>query len=166
MRREAGLRSLSVSFRYIDSLLGNIEDALGGPSSRNRAFCHYIPDIPAPERERLEEGIRSLRERLREKMEMLGVSSHTGAVPSSRAIRTDLATIDITLEELKRKDWTDLGWTPEAAGDLRSVFTGLQDVVGNLLETTGPSGCRSPPGNEWDKREGRHTLPERGEENG
>ncbi|HPC55852.1 MAG TPA: hypothetical protein P5029_07250 [Methanolinea sp.] len=166
MGRVAGLRSLAVSFRYIDTLLGTVEDALGNPSPRNRAFCHCIPDIPAAERERLEEGIRALRERLKGEMDRLGISSHAGAVPASRAVRADLATIAITLEELTRKDWTDLGWTQEGAGDLRSVFAGLQEMVGDLLDTAGSSGCRSPPGNEWDKRGGRHTLHERGEENG
>ncbi|MDH7510077.1 MAG: hypothetical protein QHH04_03425 [Methanolinea sp.] len=166
LRREAGLRSLAVSFRYIDTLLGTVEDALGNPSPRNRAFCHYIPDIPAAERERLEEGIRALRERLVEETGRLGISSRAGAVPVSRAVRADLATISITLEELTRKDWADLGWTPEAAGDLRSVLSGLQEMVGDLLDSTGSSGCRIQPGNEWDKRKGRHTFPERGEENG
>jgi len=166
MRREAGQRSLAVSFRYIDSLLGTIEDALENPSPRNRAFYQYIPDIPAKERERLKEGVQSLRDRLVEEMDRVGLSPHAGALPASQAVRADLATIAITLEELMRKDWTDLGWTPEAAGTLRSVFSGLQEMVGDLLNTKESSGCRSHPGNEWDKHGGRHTLSKREEQNG
>lgn len=129
-------------------------------------FRRYIPDISATEREKILEGVRSAKKRLVEEMERLGLSPYAGAIPASRAIRADLATIKITLEELKRKDWVDLGCAPEAEGDLRVTFSGLQGIITEITGHDMSQWDSKDPGNEEDKRGGRHNLPERGEDSG
>ncbi len=154
--RENGLRSLAVSFRYIDTVLSAIEEVLEETASRPRAFLHYIPDIPAPEREELAERVCAFRERLRHEMGSLGISPHAGAVPASRVVRADLTTIEITLEELKRKDWADLGLSRDAAEDLCSAFSVMQEMVAEMAGI----GASHPPGGqakaEGDKQERGH----------
>lgn len=123
MRRgNNGARVLAGALLYIDTLLSRTEEALGEDPRGHGAFRHYVPDIPAASRERLRGGVRALRERLAEEVDRLGIPPDTGAVPTSRAVRANLTTVEITLEELSRRDWGDLGWPPaETDGLLRAV---------------------------------------------
>ncbi|MDI9633505.1 MAG: hypothetical protein QFX32_05535 [Methanolinea sp.] len=159
-RGNNGARVLAGALQYIDALLSRTEEALGEETRGHAAFRHYVPDIPAASRERLCLGVRALRERLAEEVDRLGIPPDTGAVPTSRAVRANLAAVEITLEELSRRDWGDLGWPPsETEGLLRAVALLREEA--RALSTSLPR-----DGDEGDKSGGDKPPPEREEDDG
>lgn len=124
-------RWLFVTFEYIDRLLKDIEEVLDGPPD-GTAFPRTIPDIPGERRQMIREAIPPIRHRLVQVLDDLAVRRTQKAIPASRAIRTNLTTIEITLEELKRKEW---GKPDRSAGDgeeMKNMIDGLCDMVSVL----------------------------------
>jgi hypothetical protein len=128
---ENKVRWLRVTFEYVDSLLGDIEEVLECSPTRS-AFPRSDPDIPAERRPMIKNAIQLIRGRLITIMDDLSISRNRKAIPASRTIRTNLTMIDITLEELKRKEWGGPDSPPQAAEELRILMEGLQEMVAGL----------------------------------
>jgi len=131
--RESGLdenqeRWLCVTFEYIDSLLRDIEEVLDG-SPAGSAFPRNVPDIPEERRQMIRDAIPPIRQRLVQVLDDLAVPRNQKAIPASRTIRTNLTTIDITLEELKRKEWGIPGSPSGTSDEMRSIIEGLREMV-------------------------------------
>jgi hypothetical protein len=124
-------RWLCVTFEYIDGLLRDIEEVLDG-SPVGSAFPRNVPDIPEERRQMIREAIPPIRNRLVQLMDDLAIQRNQKAIPASRTIRTNLTTIDITLEELKRKEWGRPDSSPETAKELRTLIEGLREMVSEL----------------------------------
>lgn len=134
--RESGLdenqeRWLCITFEYIDGLLRDIEEVLDG-SPVDSAFPRNVPDIPEARRQMIRDAIPPIRQRLVQVLDDLAVPRNQKAIPASRTIRTNLTTIDITLEELKRKEWRIPGSPSGTAEELRSIIEGLRKMVSGL----------------------------------
>ncbi|OPZ44066.1 MAG: hypothetical protein BWY93_00805 [Euryarchaeota archaeon ADurb.BinA087] len=134
--RESGLdenqeRWLCVTFEYIDSLLRDVEEVLVG-QPEGSAFPRNVPDIPEKRRQMIRDAIPPIRQRLVQVLDDLAVPRTQKAIPASRTIRTKLTTIDITLEELKRKEWGRPGSSPGIAEEMRSIIEGLREMVSGL----------------------------------
>ena len=121
-------RWLCVTFEYIDGLLRDIEEVLDG-SSVDSAFPRNVPDIPEKRRQMIRDEIPPIRHRLVKVLDDLAIQRNQKAIPASRTIRTNLTTIDITLEELKRKEW---GSSPECAEEMRNLIEGLRGMISEL----------------------------------
>jgi hypothetical protein len=134
--RESGLdenqeRWLCVTFEYIDGLLRDVEEVLDG-SSVESAFPRNVPDIPEKRRQMIRDAIPPIRQRLVQVLDDLAVPITQKAIPASRTIRTNLTMIDITLEELKRKEWGIPGIPSETPEEMRSIIEGLRKMVSGL----------------------------------
>ena len=134
--RESGLdenqeRWLCVTFEYIDGLLRDVEEVLDG-QPEGSAFPRNVPDIPEERRQMIRDKIPPIRQRLVQVLDDLAVPRTQKAIPASRTIRTNLTTIDITLEELKRKEWGRPGSSPGIAEEMRSIIEGLREMVSGL----------------------------------
>lgn len=128
---ESQERWLCVTFEYIDGLLRDIEEVLDGPPVGS-AFPRNVPDIPEVRRQMIRDAIPPIRHRLVQVLDDLAVSRNQRAIPASRTIRTNLTTIDITLEELKRKEWGRSGSSPGTAEEMRSIIEELREMVSGL----------------------------------
>jgi hypothetical protein len=124
-------RRLSVTFGYIDSLLSDIEGVLDG-SPPGSAFPRNVPDIPEERRQMIRDAIPPIRHQLVRVLDDLAIPRDQKAIPASRTIRTNLTTIDITLEELKRKEWGRPERSPETAEELRTLIEGLRRMISEL----------------------------------
>jgi hypothetical protein len=124
-------RWLSATFGYIDSLLADIEGVLDG-SPPGSAFPRNVPDIPEERRQMIRDALPPIRHQLVRVLDDLAIPRDQKAIPASRTIRTNLTTIDITLEELKRKEWGRPDNSPETAGELRTLFEGLRRMISEL----------------------------------
>lgn len=134
--RESGLdenqeRWLCVTFEYTDGLLRGIEEVLDG-SPVGSAFLRNVPDIPAERRQVIREAIPPIRNRLVRVMDDLAIPRNQKSIPVSRTIRTNLTTIDITLEELKRKEWGTPGSPAGNAEEMRNIIEGLRGMISEL----------------------------------
>mgnify|MGYP000915268469 CR=1 FL=1 len=124
-------RLLSVTCEYLDRLLEDIEKVLDGPPEGS-AFPRTFPDIPEDRRLLIRQAIPPIRNRLVQVLDDLGVRRDHKAIPASRAIRANLAMIDITLEELKRNEWGSPG-SPAADGEeMKKIIDGLREMISAL----------------------------------
>lgn len=124
-------RWLCVTFEYIDGLLMDIEEVLDG-SPIGSAFPRNVPDIPEERRQMIRDAIPPIRHRLVQVLDDFAVQRNHKAIPVSRTIRTNLTTIDITLEELKRKEWGIPGSPAGTAEEMRNIIEGLREMVSAL----------------------------------
>lgn len=124
-------RWLSVTFEYIDGLLMDIEGVLDG-SPPGSAFPRNVPDIPEERRQMIRDAIPPIRHQLVRVLDDLAIPRDQKAIPASRTIRTNLTTIDITLEELRRKEWGRPERSPETAEELRTLIEGLRRMISEL----------------------------------
>ena len=124
-------RWLCVTFEYIDGLLMDIEEVLDG-SPIGSAFPRNVPDIPEERRQMIRDAIPPIRHRLVQVLDDFAVQRNHKAMPASRTIRTNLTTIDITLEELKRKEWGTPGSPAGTAEEMRNIIGGLREMVSAL----------------------------------
>jgi hypothetical protein len=134
--RESGLdenqeRWLCVTFEYIDGLLRDIVEVLDG-SPLGSAFPRNVPDIPEERRQMIRDAIPPIRHRLVKVLDDLAIQRNQKAIPASRTIRTNLTTIDITLEELKRKEWGIPGSPSGTAEEMRNSIEGLHEMISAL----------------------------------
>jgi hypothetical protein len=128
---ESQERWLCVTFEYIDGLLREIGEVLDG-SPVDSAFPRNVPDIPEERRQMIRDAIPPIRNRLVQVMDDLAIQRNQKTIPVSRTIRTNLTTIDITLEELKRKEWGRPDSSPETAEEFRTLIEGMREMVSEL----------------------------------
>ena len=122
---DAQSRHLSVSCRYIDGLLSDIEAILNAAASK-AAFPRYVPEISPAQRRTIEDYIARIRAQLARVLDGQGIARDAPQIPSTRAVRAALGSIEIAVEELKPKYMRGYGAVPPA------VSTDLNGIVGEL----------------------------------
>jgi len=122
---DAQARRLSVSCRYIDGLLSDVEGILNAAASK-AAFPRYAPDISPAQRRTIEDYIARIRAQLARVLAGQGIPQEAPQIPSTRAVRAALGSIEIAVEELKPKYMRGYGPLPAA------IATELNGIVGEL----------------------------------
>lgn len=137
---------LRVTCQYIDKLLGDVEHILHQATSQS-PFPRYVVDVAPAQVRVVEDYIRQLRAQLLRALEWQHMKPNPPDIPATRAVLTNLAFIDISIEELRPSYMRGSGVVPEDAVDelsgvvheLRSLVEGmeryLRQELGNNLET-------------------------------
>ena len=95
-------RRLSVTCRYIDNLLTDIEAVLWASASKS-PFPKYISDISPAQRRVIEDYIARIRSRLVRTLESQDILIEPPSIPATRALYMSLTFVDIWIEELRPK---------------------------------------------------------------
>lgn len=137
---------LRVTCQYIDKLLSDVEHILHQATSQS-PFPRYVVDVAPAQVRVVEDYIRQLRAQLLRALEWQHMKPNPPDIPATRAVLTNLAFIDISIEELRPSYMRGSGVVPEDAVDelsgvvheLRSLVEGmeryLRQELGNNLET-------------------------------
>jgi hypothetical protein len=156
-------RRLSVTCRYIDKLLADMESMLNVSSSK-LAFPQYVADLAPEHRNTIEEYIGRIRAQLLRVLDGQGIERPRADIPVSRSLHSTLTFVDIAVEELKPEHMRGYGEVPPAAavalngiaGELHGLVRQLDDYL-----TRGPvAKCSNDPaveGKKNNKTTGRNT---------
>jgi len=93
-------RRLSVTCRYIDKLLADMESVLSISSSR-LAFPQYTPDLTSAQRRVVEDYIGRIRAQLIRVLDGQNIERPSADIPVARSLHSTLTFVDIAVEELK-----------------------------------------------------------------
>jgi GTP-binding protein EngB required for normal cell division len=125
-------RRLSVTCRYIDKLLADMESTLNVASSR-LAFPQYALDLTSAQRRVIEDYIRRIRAQLVRVLDGQGIERPPADIPVARALHSTLTFVDIATEELKPEYMRGYGEVPPAAAvELNGIAGELQGLVRQL----------------------------------
>ena len=126
---DAQQRRLRVTCQYIDKLLSDIESVLHATASKS-PFPRYIVDITPAQSRVIEDHIHRLRSQLLRTLAWQHMEPTPPEIPAIRAVMTDLAFIDIAIEELKPNYLQGYGPVPDdAVGQLNGVVQELRSLV-------------------------------------
>ncbi|MGH9600275.1 MAG: dynamin family protein [Terracidiphilus sp.] len=133
---DAQQRRLSITCEYIDKLLCDVEHILHQAAS-NSPFPRHVVDITPAQTRVLEDHVRRLREQLLRTLAWQNMKPEPPDIPATRAVLTNLAFIDIAIEELKPSYMRGSGAVPDDAVDelngvvheLRSVVQGMERYI-------------------------------------
>jgi GTP-binding protein EngB required for normal cell division len=133
---------LRITCQYIDKLLADVADVLHAASSPS-PFPHYIVDVSPAQIRVLEDYIRRFRSQLLRTIAWQHMKPEPPNIPATRAVLTNLAFVDIAVEELKPSYMRGSGEVPEDAiselngvvHELRSLITGMERYVKQELTT-------------------------------
>jgi hypothetical protein len=127
-------RRLDVTCIYIDSLLCDIEHALHSATSQS-PFPRYVVDITPEQAGVIEDHISRLRSQLLKTLAWQHMKPAAAEIPVTRSVLTDLAFVDIAIEELKPKYLRGSGAVPEdAVNELNGVIHELRSVLKDMEE--------------------------------
>ena len=148
-------KRLRITCHYIDKLLSDIENILHQVTSQS-PFPRYVIDVAPAQVRVVEDYIRRLRRQLLRALDWQHMKPNPPDIPATRAALTNLAFIDIAVEELRPDYMRGSGGLPEDSVDelngvvheLRSLVQGMerflrQELTENLdsrlqkLEKTG-----------------------------
>jgi hypothetical protein len=122
-------RHLRVTCQYIDKLLSEIEGVLHAAASKS-PFPRYLADIAPAQSRVIEDHIARLRSQLLRTLAWQHMEPNLPDIPATRAVTTDLAFIDIAIEELKPGYMRGYGPVPEdAVSELNGVVHELRSLV-------------------------------------
>lgn len=125
-------RRICVTFRNIDKMLGDMENALHISTSK-MAFPQYAQDINPERRAVIEEYIGLIRAHLVRALEKQAIARPQADIPVSRSLHTTLTFVEIAVEELKPQYMRGYGEIPAgAAAKLNDVSGELRDLVRQL----------------------------------
>jgi GTP-binding protein EngB required for normal cell division len=123
---------LRITCRYIDKLLGSIEDILHAAASQS-PFPRYLVDINPAQIRVIEDHIRRLRSQLVRTIAWQQMKPEPPDIPATRAILAHLTFVDIAIEELKPSYMRGSGVVPEdAVGELNGVVHELRSLVSGM----------------------------------
>jgi GTP-binding protein EngB required for normal cell division len=129
---ESQVRRLCVTCRYVDKVIGEIEEVLNSAASK-AAFPQYIQDITPIQRRTIEDYLARIRAQLARILDGQGISPPEAAIPASRAVYTALTTIDIAVEELRPKYMRGYGeLSPELVTEVEGISGELRGLVARL----------------------------------
>jgi GTP-binding protein EngB required for normal cell division len=129
---DAQRRRLSITCKYIDKLLCDIEHALHSASSQS-PFPRYVVDITPAQSRVIEDHISRLRSQLLRTLDWQHMKPDPPEIPVTRSVMTDLAFVDIAIEELRPGYMRGSGAVPEdAVGELNGVVHELRSLVGSM----------------------------------
>jgi len=125
-------RRLSVTCKYIDKVIGEIEEVLNSAASK-AAFPQYIRDITPIQQRTIEDYLARIRAQLARVLDGQGIPRPDAWCPTSRAISTSLTVIDIAVEELRPQYMRGYGELPPAlATELEGISGELRGLVERL----------------------------------
>lgn len=133
---------LRITCQYIDKLLSDVADVLHAASSPS-PFPRYVVDINPAQVRVLEDYIRRFRGQLVQTIAWQNMKPEPPEIPATRAVLTNLAFVDIAVEELKPRYMRGSGEVPGDAVDelngvvheLRSLITGMERYLKQELTT-------------------------------
>ncbi len=120
---------LRISCQYIDKLLSDVEHILHHAAAQS-PFPRYVVDLAPAQVRVIEDYIRRLRRQLLRTLEWQHMKPNSPDIPATRAVLTNLAFIDIAIEELRPGYMRGSGEVPEdAVGELNGVVHELRSLV-------------------------------------
>jgi GTP-binding protein EngB required for normal cell division len=123
---------LKITCQYIDKLLGDIDNILHAATSQS-PFPRFIVDINPAQVRVIEDHIRRLRSQLVRTIAWQQMKPEPPNIPATRAVLTNLAFVDIAIEELKPHYMKGSGHVPEdAVSELNGVVYELRSLVGGM----------------------------------
>ena len=123
---------LLITCKYIDNLLGDIENALHSATSPS-PFPRYIVDVTPEQARALEDHISRLRAQLLRTLDWQHLKPELPEIPVTRSITTDLAFVEIAIEELKPRHLRGCGAVPpDAVDELNNVIHELLSQVRSM----------------------------------
>lgn len=133
---------LRITCQYIDKLLSDVADILHAATSPS-PFPRYSVDITPAQIRILEDFIHRFREQLVKTIAWQGMKPEAPDIPATRAVLTNLAFVDIAVEELKPSYMRGSGPVPEDAvaelngvvHELRSLITAMERYLKQELTT-------------------------------
>ncbi len=133
---------LRITCQHIDKLLGDLDHILHAATSSS-PFPRYIVDITPAQVRVLEDHIRRFRSQLLRTIAWQQMKPEPPDIPATRAVLTNLAFVDIAVEELKPSYMRGSGPVPEDAvnelngvvHELRSLVTGMERYLKQELTT-------------------------------
>jgi GTP-binding protein EngB required for normal cell division len=129
---DAQQRRLSVTCKYIDKLLCDIEQALHSAESSS-PFARHVVDITPAQTRVIEDHIGRFRSQLLRALDWQHMKPDPPEIPVTRSVMTDLAFVDIAIEELRPSYMSGCGAIPEdAVGELNGVVHELRSLVGSM----------------------------------
>ena len=129
---DAQQRRLSITCKYIDNLLCDIEHALHTAASRS-PFPRFVVDVTPEQTVAIEDHIAHLRGQLLRTLDWQHLKPEQAEITVSRSALTDLAFVDIAIEELKPRYMRGCGAVPEDAVDeLNGVVQNLRSLAGTM----------------------------------
>ncbi len=111
---DAQRRRLSVTCKYIDKLLCDIEQALHSAESSS-PFARHVVDITPAQTRVIEDHIGRFRSQLLRALDWQHMKPDPPEIPVTRSVMTDLAFVDIAIEELRPSYMSGCGAIPEDA---------------------------------------------------
>ena len=125
-------RRLIITCKYIDSLLCDIENSLHSAASQS-PFPRYVVDVTPAQTREIEDHIRRLRAQLLRTLDWQRMKPEPPEIEVTRLITTDLAFIDIAIEELKPRHLRGCGAVPaDAVDELNQVILELSSMAKNM----------------------------------
>ncbi len=122
-------RRLSITCKYIDGLLCEIEHALHAAASES-PFLRYVVDVTAAQALEIEGHIRRLRSELLRVMDWQHLKPEPPEIPVTRSILTDLSFVDNAIEEIKPVYLRGCGPVPpDAVDELNGAIHDLRGLV-------------------------------------
>lgn len=129
---DAQQRRLSITCKYIDSLLCDMEHALHSATSQS-PFPRYVVDITPAQAHVIEDHITHLRSQLLRTLAWQHMKPELPEIPVTRSLLTDLGFVDIAIEELKPRYMRGCGAVPEDAVEgLNGVINELRSMAGSM----------------------------------
>ena len=119
-------RHLLTTFRYLDELLDEAEHMMASARSRS-AFPRYVPDATPVQRKLLGDHFVRFRETLLATLPELGIEPRGPTISLLRALRVQVMSADIALEDTGASSMRGYGaLSPEAAAAITRVIVELQ----------------------------------------
>ena len=123
---------LRIACQYIDKLLSDVENILHAATSQS-PFPRYIVDINPAQVRVIEDHLRQLRSQLLRTIAWQRMKPEPPDIPATRAVLTNLAFVDIAIEELKPDYMKGSGHVPEdAIAELNGVVYELRSVLSGM----------------------------------
>ena len=123
---------LRVTCHYIDKLLSDVEHVLHQATSQS-PFPRYVMDVSPAQVRVVEDYIRRLRAQLLRALDWQHMKPNPSEIPATRAVLTNLAFVDIAIEELRPSYMRGSGPVPEDAID---ELNGVVHELRSLVEAT------------------------------
>ena len=129
---DAQQRRLNVTCKYIDKMLSEVEQALHSAASQS-PFPRYVVDIAPAQIRVIEDHIGRLRSQLLRALDWQHMKPDLPQIPVTRSVLTDLAFVDIAIEELRPSYMSGCGPVPEdAVSELNGVVHELRSLVSSM----------------------------------
>jgi GTP-binding protein EngB required for normal cell division len=123
---------LRVTCHYIDKLLSDVEHVFHQATSQS-PFPRYVMDVSPAQVRVVEDHIRRLRAQLLRALDWQHMKPNPPDIPATRAVLTNLAFVDIAIEELRPSYMRGSGPVPEDAID---ELNGVVHELRSLVEAT------------------------------